>query len=150
MPEDWGLMVASGRGRAIKIKKQAPKLAAVDVDRLLLASIFRNVTENMIPYEMHQNALKNAKKYATERALQSNKTRLETAAKIEAQIKEFEEITGMKFTDWNRDHIELASTVKKALEGRYDKVGEKLEGLAKRAENLAKYARGETVSQWDI
>lgn len=150
LPEDWGLMVASGRGRAIKIKKQAPTLSPVDVDRLLLASIFRNVTEKMIPYEMHENALKNTKKFAEENILRINKTRLEKAVEVEKQIKEFEEITGLKFTDWNRDHIKLANTVKAALEGRYDDVEEKLERLAKRAENLAKYARGEPVSTWDL
>ncbi len=150
LPEDWGLMVASGRGRTIKVKKEAPSLAPVDVDRLLLASIFRNVTEKMIPYEMHQNALKQTKQYAEENILRINKGRLEEAKKVEAQIKEFEELTGIKFTDWNRDHLELAKTVKAALEGRYDKVEEKLESLAKRAENLAKYARGDDVSTWDL
>lgn len=150
LPDDWGLMVASGRGRTIKIKKEAPKLSPVDVDRLLLASIFRNITEKMIPYEMHQNALKQTEKYATENALRSQKTRLAEAVIIEQQIKEFEEITGLKFKEWNRDHLELAATVKKALEGRYDKMEDKLEALAKRAENLAKYARGENVSAWDL
>lgn len=150
LPEDWGLMVASGRGRSIKVKKQAPALEPVDVDRLLLASIFRNVTEKMIPYEMHQNAIKNAEKYTEERVLRIGQQRAEAAAKTEQQIKEFEELTGLKFSDWNRDHIELAKVVKQALEGRYDKMEEKLEALAKRAENLAKYARGENVSQWDL
>lgn len=150
LPDDWGLMVASGRGRTIKVKKQAPTLEPVDVDRLLLAAIFRNVTEKMIPYEMHQNALKNTEKYTEERILRVNKTRVEEAAETERKIKEFEDLTGLKFSDWNRDHIELAKTVRAALDGRYDKVEEKLEGLAKRAENLAKYARGEQVSQWDI
>lgn len=150
LPEDWGLMVASGRGRTIKVKKEAPKLKPVDVDRLLLASIFRNVTEKMIPYEMHQNALKQTKKYAEENILRIQKTRLEEAEKTEQRIKEFEDATGLKFSDWNRDHLALAATVKKALEGRYDEVEKKLEQFAQRAEKLAKYARGENVSTWDL
>ena len=82
--------------------------------------------------------------------LRVGRQRVEAAAETERKIKEFEELTGLKFSDWSRDHIELAKTVKAALEGRYDKVEEKLEHLAVRAEKLAKYARGEEVSTWDI
>lgn len=145
LPEGWGLMTATGRGRTIKVKIEAPVLSPVDVDRLLLASIFRNVTEKMIPYDIHQNALKQTEKYATENALRVTKSRLEEAKKTEEKIKEFEEITGLSFPKWGDDHKELADIVKKARDGRYDKADEAMEKIAQRAEKLAEYARGGDV-----
>ncbi len=143
LPEDWGLMVACGRGRTIKVKKEAPKLSPVDVDRLLLASIFRNVTEKMIPYDMHQNALKQTKQYAEENILRINKGRLEDAVKVEQQIKEFEEITGLQFSSWKHDHLELAKVVKAALEGRYDNTVQKMQQLRETSEKITKFIDGQ-------
>lgn len=150
LPEGWGLMVASGRGRTIKVKIPAPKLTPVDVDRLLLASIFRNVTERCIPLEIHRDAVKRAEEWGRENAERRTVDRLKRADELEKKIKEFEEISGLPFPHWGDDHKDLAAIVKKAQDGRYDKADEALEKIAQRAEKLAAYARGEDVQFYQI
>lgn len=149
LPAGWGLMVASGRGQAIKEKIKAPKLEPADVDRLLLASIFRNVTEKTIPYDMHQNALKQTKQYAEENILRIQKGRLEAAAATELKIKEFEDATGIKFEDWRRDHMELAKIVKAAIDNKYDNIVERIKMLRDSSERVTKFIDGE-IGRYDI
>lgn len=145
LPEGWGLMVASGRGRTIKEKIKAPELTPVDVDRLLLASIFRNVTERCVPLEIHRDAVKRAEEWGVEKAERRTVDRLKRADELERKIKEFEEISGLPFPNWGDEHKDLAEVVKKAKDGRYDKADEALEKIAQRAEKLAEYARGGDV-----
>ena len=145
LPEGWGLMVASGRGRTMKVKIEAPKLQPVDIDRLLLASIFRNITEKNMPLDMHRDLMKRNEEWAIERAIATTKSKLERAAETDKKIKEFEEITGLPFPNWGDEYKELAALVKKAKDGRYDKADEALEKIAQSAEKLAEYARGGDV-----
>lgn len=143
VPEDWGIMAATGRGKMIVVERKASKLEPVHVDRLFLASLFRNITEKMIPYEMHQSALKQTEKYATENALRVNKTKFEQAIETERKIKEFEDATGIKFEDWRRDHLALAEIVKNAEAGKYDNVLKKMEQLRETSERITKFIDGE-------
>ena len=143
LPDDWGLMVASGRGRTIKVKKAAPDLVPVDIDRLLLASIFRNVTEKMIPLDIHRDTVNREIENGIRHCKRERDEAVEERDKTRAQIREFEQATGLTFTSWGTDHMELARVVKAAIEGRYDDAVSKMQQLRETSEKITKFIDGQ-------
>lgn len=143
LPDDWGLMTATGRGHTIKVKKKAPKLTPVDVDRAFLAAIFRNITEKNMPLDRHTQILNDQLEHQKSWIERENKSTLEKAAEHERHIKEFEEATGIDFTTWGRDHMELAKIVKTALTGGYDDFDQKLKDLREKSVRITKFIDGE-------
>lgn len=149
LPAGWGLMAALGRGRSIKVKIKAPQLDPVDVDRALLASIFRNISEKTIPMELANKRMSDLVEQQERMWKAQNKRAIEEAMEIRKQVAEFEDATGIKFTDWRRDHMELAKVVKQALEGRYDQAIEKMAQLRATSEKITKFIDGE-VNRYEI
>lgn len=143
LPEDWGLMTATGRGHAIKVKKKAPKLQPIDVDRAFLAAIFRNITEKNMPLDRHTQILNDHLERQKKWQEREYKQKIDEAAEIHQKIKDFEEATGIQFTTWGRDHMELAKIVKAALSGKYDDFEQKLKDLREKSVRITKFIDGE-------
>ncbi len=143
LPEDWGMMTATGRGHVIKVKKKAVQLSPVDVDRAFLASIFRNITEKNMPLDRHTQILNDQLEHQKRWQEREYRQEIEKYKVFHQQIKEFEEATGIPFTTWNRDHMELAKTVKAALGGKYDEAEQKLQALRDKSVRITQFIDGE-------
>lgn len=120
LPPTWGLMVLSGN--QLKVVTPAPKLTPQPLDRLFLASLFRDFTETTVPAVAVEQLVKDK----TASLLESEKERWKRDSdsdsfflkrdfeRSEKAIKEFEEKSGVTFNPWGMGAIGKA--VKIALE----------------------------------
>lgn len=105
LPKTWGLIVA--KGNRLFTVKPAPELKPKPVDRLLLASIFRNVIDGMVS----RDSIKGEMAAEFERGVKWSKSEVERAEKKtqekESIIKTFEETTGIKINeDWGITRVQ--------------------------------------------
>lgn len=146
LPAAWGLMTATGKGKSIKIIKEAPTLKPAECDRLFLASIMRNITERMLSRDL-VNAEINRQ---VESARQGWRDQVDKAEQrrqeVEDRIMEFERISGLRISTWKDDNQELAKAVKDVREGRYKKADEALKKIRTSALKIAKFIDGEIHS----
>lgn len=65
LPEDWGMMVASGNG--LKVVKKAPKLTPVPITPGFMAMMLRSNQSETIPVDVHHDRMKDIeRKYEAE------------------------------------------------------------------------------------
>ena len=110
LPENWGLLCCDENGKLQEVKK-APKLEPVPIDRMFLASLFRNVTTKHIPLDMHRDAVKAARSNERENAEKN-------IADLKRAVGRFEEASGLKLdtSDWHvEDMFKLGLAVKTVL-----------------------------------
>jgi len=137
LPSTWGLMIANGRGGSIKIKKESPQLTPSPLDKPFLASIMRNLKENMISQELIKDKIKIEVKKETA-YLENDKKNLEyDISRLKEKIKSFEKISGVNITDYYSGNI--GEAVKMVLDGKHLRVEEELKKLRTKAENITKY-----------
>lgn len=149
LPKTWGLMAASGRGGSIKIIKEAPKLTPVHCDRLLLASIFRNVTERMVARDLIQPKIDDARKLGENNAMSKHSSLVRELENLEEKIKVFENASGVMIKNEWKSMRDIGSAVKEVLEGRDKHAERRLKNIHKAALDIAKYVEG-TINQYEI
>lgn len=64
LPDDWGMMAFQGRGRKLKVVKKAPVLDAQPMDHCFVASLLRHNDKEMIPIDVHRDALRDEQRQA--------------------------------------------------------------------------------------
>lgn len=150
LPANWGLMTATGRGGAIKTIKEAPKLEPITIDRLFLASIFRNITERTISRDLVDAEIEtrfNKEREGWERSRDDAWKEREAARKI---ISDFTAATGLPLSYWSEDsNKKLVELIKEVRDGKYADMREKVLELKKIALNIAKFADGE-IQKYEI
>ncbi len=148
LPKTWGLMVI--KGDKLRTIVEAPVKKATPVSRLFMMAIIRRITEAYVPKGRVddmvkkqaatevENAVQNAV-YGREALQRENKTLHET-------IRVFEERSGLRITEWNRE--KLADAVKVVVEhgpeailDQYDYLSKRMSELAKKIEENAAEAR---------
>lgn len=139
LPPTWGLMAASGRGRSLRIIKDAPKLEAKELSRGLLASLLRNATSGTVPSSILSGMLKDERN----RAMEMCNDKIERANKERDQIKQhiedFEQASGLRINGWVGGK-ELGNIVK-LVRNDLENYKAELVGLADRAQNIAEAIR---------
>lgn len=135
LPPTWGLLVATDRG--ISMKVEASKLEPIEMDRVFLAGIFRNVCDKMIARELIQKRLDNARKDGEESVEYKVSSLERDNEALKNAIIDFEKKSGVKIDTWDRSNI--GKVVKEVLSGRHTRAKEELVKLRKTAVNIVKY-----------
>lgn len=60
LPDDWGMLSWQGRGKKLRVVKKAPKLDAQTLDHCFVASLLRHNEKEMLPIDVHKDALRDA------------------------------------------------------------------------------------------
>lgn len=141
LPATWGLLIP--RGEEMVIKVQAPKLEPLPVDRNFLAGILRRAAEVIVPKDAiagqlsdeYQRGEKAGKKRIEERVIHAE----ECTSKLEKNIADFEQASGLSISSWNSGKIGAAVRVyvddpsqrlRAELQRSHDRAQEILSGLA--------------------
>jgi len=107
LPRPWGLLIL--HGRELRMKKKADRLTPKVMDRPFLAGILRRAYESVEGVLESAEHLKAAEERGRRRAEESAKTDIEIAdrhlKKIERQMREFEEKSGLKLREWDAGNI---------------------------------------------
>lgn len=138
LPPAWGLIVPSGNG--MKIIKNAVYNQNVQLpDWMMLAGIFRNVAEQCIPKE----TLKTVLKQEYERGLSAHDRYEENRRRDHQQlidaVKQFEDVSGVKISNWKSENEKIGQAVKMVMEGKHLKSVQTIEKMRERAVQLVKY-----------
>ncbi|MFH0960945.1 MAG: hypothetical protein V1897_19850 [Pseudomonadota bacterium] len=105
LPPAWGLMVANGRGGAIKIVKAAPELKPKSIDRLMLAGILRNISQSYVARAEISDEVERAReggKKSREWEISHEKNQ---ASALREAISDFEKASGIKIDSWAGERI---------------------------------------------
>jgi len=112
LPATWGLLVL--QGKRLSAKADAQKLDAKPLDRLMLASILRSATANMVP----ASTLKEEIEAAVKDRLEAERTRTRHAEEaheaLRIAVRKFESAAGVSITWPQRDQWELFRKVREA------------------------------------
>ena len=109
LPPTWGLLVPKA-GKLV-VATEAPKLEAKPLDRLMLAAIFRKVTENMVPAdsirELAEERAQEIAKHMLERSREGRETKhlLDEIKSLKETIKSFEDRSGVPLNRWQAGDI---------------------------------------------
>lgn len=108
LPPTWGLMVLDKRG-SMKVVREAPKLDAQPLDRLMMASLFRKAHETMeaklagsVPKDEFNARLKREIE-ETERHRAGY--REQELSRMTKAIERFEAASGVKLCEWNGERV---------------------------------------------
>lgn len=141
LPMGWGLMVL--KGKYLRVAVVAEQRKPDPIDRLFLASIFRDFTEGTIP----RDALDQMVKESLDATIETLKKRWENEYNFDARqaqdelernqkaIKEFEEASGIKFDRWSMGKIGRAVKLIIANED-IDWIERRLKGLRDDAKGI--------------
>ena len=140
LPPTWGLMRATGRGMRVEV--EAPELKPVELDRLFLAGIFRNICEKMIAKELIQKKIDESYKRGIESVGYTIDGLKEENKRLKNSIRIFEVRSGIKIFEWEESNNELGDAVKEVLSGKNKRAKEELVKLRKTALNIAKFIDG--------
>ena len=122
LPPTWGLMELVGK--RLKTIVDAPKLEPKPIDRMFLASMFRDFTEGTVPREVVQkmidDGVEERMKYEKERMANEidydgQQAKMTLKRNLEA-IKEFEEASGLEFSNWSMGNIGRAVKIAQSKE----------------------------------
>ena len=113
IPATWGYMLATGN--KLKIIKEAPQLKPEPISRSFIAAMLKRATQGMIPessldatIEAKVNEqLESKKKYQATQYERLN----EAFESHKADVKKFEDISGIKIRDWDQKRIAEAVRV---------------------------------------
>jgi len=135
LPHNWGLMVTMGK-RGLTIRKQAVQLKPEPIDRLFLASIFRNSNNNMVPKDRIEPIIK----WRIEKALKNQEGSIqwerEELKRLEKAVEVFEKESGVTISKWGYGNIGQA--VKLALSSPEGRAYERMRDAKKSLENVIK------------
>jgi hypothetical protein len=135
LPNNWGLMIPFGT--TTKIIRQANLLSPNPIDKPFLAGILRKAQETITPEAELDKARDEsyAKGRETERYV--NKSNNEVLLRLQQQIKEFENNSGIIFNQWT-DAKELGQAVKLVVSGEYLRLKQKIERLLLTSKEITK------------
>jgi hypothetical protein len=138
LPPTWGLMAADGRGGSLKVVREAPVLDPDPIDRPFLASVFRNVTDGMIP----RDSIKAEKEAEYERGRQSMENQVKWAEeardKLDREVKAFREASGINLNSY-ADGKELGEAVQLVRQGKHKRVQQDLDRLRDSAKRIVDF-----------
>lgn len=143
LPKNWGLMIANGRGGSIKVIKEAPLLSHTPVDRLFLASIFRNITERMVAKDLIEPLLKDARIKGKEAAGNETQRYMRDFENLEKKVRAFEKASGVMIVNEWQDMGNIGHAVKSVLQGKDKHAHKRLIELHEKALKIAEYCKGE-------
>lgn len=136
LPPTWGLMAAVGRGRSLKIIKEAPRLEAKELTRGLLASILRNATSGTVPSSSLADMLQTAR----DSAIANCNYKIESANKerdeIKQLVREFEQASGLSVSSRWGGGKELGQIVR-LVKNDIDTYKKDLSEMADKAQRIA-------------
>lgn len=105
LPSTWGLLVPKSDGSLV-VAVEAPKLDVLALDRLMLASILRRLSANMVP----RDALKELAKADADARFAEHKRKFDGASErdrlaervreLETRIDQFEKRSGVRIDAW--------------------------------------------------
>lgn len=108
VPATWGIMIANGRGGAVKVIREATQRANPIVPPWFLASLLRSATEGTVPEAMIATRLEEE----FERGKQSNQWEITQARmgqeNAEKAVAEFEKVSGIKIDGWGAGRLGYA------------------------------------------
>lgn len=130
VPSAWGLLVADKSGKTLKVARQAKHAKTKEIDRLMLASIFRNISQRMIP----KTAVKNYRAEIREEISKMEKENYERGTREMARdladqremVSKLEKIIGERITKWSVDDFGSSYRMGKILN---HKIGEIVRNL---------------------
>lgn len=96
LPQNWGLMALDSRG-SLRVIKDAPRLAPVEIDRSFLGAIMRRIAEPvaaMARLDLRQE-YERGRKEAVDQYERETATLREELAKLERQVFDFERASGI-------------------------------------------------------
>ena len=148
LPKTWGLMIPYGKG--LKIQKEAVfNKKALQFDELMLAGIFRNVSEHCIPKELVDIKIAGEVKIKVEGWKESREESRKEVSELKDIIRDFETKTGLCMSSWDKEsNKELIKAIKMALEGnkKIAEIRKELEKLKGLGDRIGKYVEGELKS----
>lgn len=120
IPTTWGWMHINEAGKIV-IYKEAPKLTPMAVSKSFLACILKRASckDGWVTAESIQDKLDEAKRIGLNERDHSNKRTIEAYQTISTDVKEFEEITGLKLSNlrWGVTGKKIGEAVKFVLDG---------------------------------
>lgn len=120
VPANWGLLVIKGDG--LTVAKQATIKEAAPIDVPMLASIFRNISESMLPRDSLTDWKRDVEATARVNAEQTWKTQigvLEGRMKRDAELmRTVEKALGCRLSEWTMESELKAIQLARTLSGR--------------------------------
>lgn len=120
IPQTWGWMHISQDGK-LKVIKEAPKLNAVQISKSFLACLLKRAAskDGWVTEESINDRIVQAKEVGLKERDYSNSRVLETYQALIKDVKEFEEITGLKLLNpkWGVTGKKMGDAVKFILDG---------------------------------
>ena len=130
LPNNWGLLVASGNG--LRTKREAPQLDSRPLDKDMIAGILRKASEAMVSTVRVQPMIEAARKQATDAAEKSGNYQ---HRQLREAVDEFEKESGIKITDrWHAGNI--GAEVKFLLKHGMEKTKSDAESLLKTCKRI--------------
>lgn len=127
LPETWGLLVPSGNG--LKVKVDAPKLEAKELDRSFVASILR------VADRASEQDLEAARLLGVKQGRESEASyRRGGLKKLKEAVATFEKASGVEISTWNGERI--GEAVKFVLAGKHLTLQRSLQSLRTQAQRI--------------
>jgi hypothetical protein len=143
VPRTWGLLVSNGT--ELRQVKRAERMKAKAIDRPFLGAILRRADEHLKAELKNDSRVVAAREEGHKRGLEERDWKIkdssEDLAKLQRQIKEFEEASGLTLTSWNAGNV--GAGVKAFMQARQydDSVIARMERTAGWIEDTAKGLR---------
>ncbi len=132
LPVNWGLMIPFGN--TVKIVKEAKLLNAVNIDKLLLASILRKAQEIVVPEAKLHEEYERGYKEGQERSNQHHKYEIDQYNELKKVVFDFEKSIGQSLSSWNNDRLKEAIQI--VLKGEHLRIKEELNRLLYISKNI--------------
>lgn len=138
LPPTWGLLSPAG-GR-LRIVKQAPELKPIELDKIVLAAILRNVTEHMVHERKIAAKLDARFKTGQESGKYEAQRAVEDLNRLKNYVEAFKKASGVDIENliWGHDAKEVGQAVKMVLEGRHAHVKKELRRIRYRTAGILK------------
>lgn len=137
LPPTWGLLVPHGGG--LKALKAAPDLPKpLDLDRLFIAAILRNVTEHMVHHRSIEKKLQAKYELGKGIGLANADQARHEYERMKEMLDGFKEASGLDIANERYSHniTDIGKAVKMVLDGRHKKTQEDLRRIRYRLNGL--------------
>jgi hypothetical protein len=153
LPDSWGLLLAQGRNRKLKIAKPAPLLreGAGPIDRAIMAELLKGIKglHYAAAEEIRQRAIENTDPSGEVAASKARQKEAEERAKrLSDAYQAFRREAGMDFLKWHPEHeeLEVLGKLVKALRGgaysdEFDALRERLKRDRARMQEASRYVK---------
>lgn len=148
VPENWGLLIPSPKKKGrLQVRKQAPKLDPVPIERSFLAAILRRVHQrgvdpampDRIRIEVREEMESRIEQLASQRH-NEHKWELDRLRQLKSTVEKFEKASGMHFSAYG-EYAAEAAMLKLIIKAGIHRVGPILENLEKSLEHSLQSVR---------